>query len=142
MNYDKLINDIIDILIRYYPAIFGGILTIVFGGYVTWRISQKTRRIEAIEKFRQIFIEEREKIKRFNIQDYFSQERAIFEVRIYLNIWQSFRMNRLWKDFKQAEEKYRKTIQTQDSPPNVLIHYGDDKSKIISKIDKIINFLK
>lgn len=142
MNYDKPINEIIDIIIRHYQVIFGGILTIVFTGYVTWRISQKTRRLDAIEKFRQVFIEEREKIKRFNIQDYFAQERAIFEIRRYLNFWQSFRINRLWKNFKQAEEKHRQATMPNPGFPNSLIHYGDHKPKILSKIDKIINYLK
>jgi hypothetical protein len=135
-------EDFSNIIIKNFNAIAGGILTIVFGGYVTWRISQKNRRYEAIEKFMQVFIDEREKIKRFNIQDYFTQERTIFDIRRYLNFWQSFRINRMWRKFKQTEEKYRQAIRTQDSPPNTLIHYGDHKANILSKIDKIINYLK
>jgi hypothetical protein len=104
-------------------------------------IDRKNRRREAIDKFRNVFIEEREKIKTFNIQNYFIQERAIFEVSRYLFFWQIRCLKRMWEDYQETENKYRQVLHTQDIPPNHLIHYGDHKGEVLSKIDKIINYL-
>jgi len=135
-------ENIINIIVNNFPAIASAILIIVFSGYITWRISQKTKKREAIDKFRNAFIEEREKIKTFNIQNHFIQERAIFEIRRYLFLWQRFRLNKIWNDYQETENKYRQVLHTQDIPPNHLIHYGDHKGEVLSKIEKIINYLK
>ena len=134
-------ENFIDFIIEHFPTIAGSILIIVFSGYITWRISQKTKKREAIDKFRNIFIEEREKIKTFNIQNYFIQERAIFEISRYLIFWQKFRLRKMWLKYQETENKYRQVLQTQDIPPNYLIHYGDHKNEVLNKIDKIINYL-
>jgi len=135
-------KNFIGIFINNFPAIIGGILTIVFSGYVAWRISQKTKKREAIDKFRNVFIEEREKIKTFNIQNYFIQERGIYEISRYLFFWQISRLKKIWNDYQDTENKYRQVLHTQDIPPNHLIHYADHKNEVLSKIDKVINYLK
>ena len=134
-------ENFIDFIIEHFTTIAGSILIIVFSGYITWRISQKTKKREAIDKFRNVFIDEREKIKTFNIQNYFIQERAIFEVNRYLFFWQIRCLKRMWEDYQETENKYRQVLHTQDIPPNHLIHYDDHKGEVLSKIDKIINYL-
>ncbi len=134
-------KEIIDIFILYFYPISGGILSLSFGGYIVWRISQKTKRRDAIDKFVSIFTDEREKIKVFNIQDFNLQERTIFEVKRSLHIWQGFRLDRRWHDYREIENKYRQVLPTQDTPPNHLIHYGDHKNEVLGKINEIINWL-
>ena len=105
-------------------------------------IDKKNRRIGAINNFRQVFIEEREKIKAFDIQNNPLQERAVFEIRRYITFWQIFRLKRIWADYQKAENKHRQVDHTQDVPPNHLIYYGDHKNEVLHKIDKIIKYLK
>lgn len=136
-------EEIIDVLISKFFIIIGSILSICVGGYITWRHFTKTKKFEAIEKFRQVFIGEREKIKRFNSQDYTIQERAIFEVKRYLNFWESFRLIKMYENFKHTEEKYRQVERHRQEPfcDSFIIMYGDHKNKLLNKIDKIINYL-
>ena len=105
-------------------------------------IDKKNRRIEAVNKFRKVFIEEREKIKTFNIQNDFIQEKAIYEINRFISRRQTFCLKHLWREYQTVENKYRQAIQTQDKPPNTLIYYGDYKNEVLSKIDEIINYLK
>ncbi len=41
----------IDIFINYFYAIAGGILSLSFGGYITWRIYSKKRFVDAADNF-------------------------------------------------------------------------------------------
>ncbi|MFH1020898.1 MAG: hypothetical protein V1782_09875 [Pseudomonadota bacterium] len=124
-----------------YKEIIIAIITIIGGGFITWFIYQKTRKHTAIQEFKDFFLSERYKITTDrNIQDVGLQENAIRKLDGTINASDISAINDLWKDYKKAEEQCRQVI----SPGNgsLYIHYGEHKPKILSKIDKIINYLK
>lgn len=122
-------------------SIIGFILYLFKPIYNNWVI----KRQKAIDEFRNIFISERNKIKRFNIQDYILQEQTIFKTNRYLFFWQRFCLRYMWNNYKKTEGKYRQATRTNGSivQSNILVHYDSPyKKEILSKIDKIINYLK
>jgi len=117
------------------------IIAVTIGGILTFIIFKMTKRHNTIKEFRDFFLSERHKITTDrNIQDTGLQENAIRKLDGTIKASDISAINDLWKDYKKAEEQCRQAI----SPGNgsLYIHYGEHKPKILSKIDKIINYLK
>ncbi len=73
----------------YSPKAIIWPLIFIFIGYrLNINKDRRNRRIEAINEFRQVFIEERDKIKAFNIHNHIIQEKAIYEIDRFIFPWQ------------------------------------------------------
>ena len=117
------------------------IISPIVAGFVTWFIYKKTRRYNTVKEFRDFFLHEKEKITSLaTIQDFNIQRSAIKRLDGIISINELNTVRELWHDYKKAEEKYREA--TNPGNGSIYISYGDHKEKILSKIDKIINYLQ
>ncbi|MFH1019850.1 MAG: hypothetical protein V1782_04435 [Pseudomonadota bacterium] len=134
---------ILDLIVNNFPQIAGQILIISFTAYTTWRIALKSEKKQAINKFKLIFTNEREKLKRFDIQNYFDQEQAIFEISEYLSTNKNNRLKSMWQEYKTIEEQNRDASMPNPNYPHSLITYKNNKKdELINKVGEIIKFIK
>lgn len=134
---------LINLIVDNFPAIAGSILLIVLSSFATYWGTTKSKRHQKIEDFKKLFTDEREKLKRFDIQNYFGQERAIFEISEYLTKTQNQELKSMWQEYKSTEEQNREATMPNEDFSSSLINYKDDKKEeLINKISSIIKFVK
>lgn len=125
--------EIITVICKYIVAPTIGAITAIF-------IYKLGRRHKTIKEFRSIFLDEKYKITTSKaVQDFGLQENAIVKLNGIVKADDITTIKALWEDYKKTENQCRQAI---PSPGTIVIHYGEHKPKILSKIDKIINYLK
>lgn len=134
---------LINLIVNNFPQIAGEVLIIAFTSFATWRLTINSTKREAIRKFKIIFTSEREKLKRFDIQNYFDQEQALFEISEYLTENKNNKLKTMWAEYKSIEEQNRLATMPNENFPHSLITYKDNKKdELILKIGEIIKFIK
>lgn len=117
------------------------IIAVLIAGTISWFIYITTRRYNAIKEFKEFFLSERHKIITTKAaQDISLQGNSIRKLDGIISAGDIAAIRNLWEDYKKAENQCRQAV----SPGNgsVYFHYGDHSPKILTKIDKIINYLK
>lgn len=117
------------------------IIAVLIAGTISWFIYRITRRHNAIKEFKDFFLTERYKITTSKAaQDISLQGNSIRKLDGIISTDDITAIQNLWENYKKAENKCKQAI----NPGNgsVYFHYGDHSPKILTKIDKIINYLK
>lgn len=109
-----------ELIEKYFIAIAGTILTLSFGGYITWRIYTKKRFIKAADKFRNTILTELEglyptpikwpkntmMIVRMLTDKFPRMEIAVTEFRGHLMWFNRVRFDRAWQEYHKDYYQY------------------------------------
>ncbi len=148
-----------ELIDKYFIAIAGTVLTLSFGGYITWRIYTKKRYIEAADKFRNTVFTELEGLyptpakwpsRDIDIikilKDKFPKlEIAVTEFGRHLGWFKRKRFNHAWQEYNKdyfqyvpmqgQSYSYGKLIETHDTTKT----YHDNFRK---NVDALLKFAK